>query len=40
MRDVCRMSGTMSNYWALDIPGFNYYIHDAQIDNNTKVNLY
>ncbi len=31
-RDTCRMSGTMSNTWALDLPGFQHLKHDIQID--------
>lgn len=34
---VARMSGTMSNSWALDIPGYNHFNHNAQIDRNRSI---
>lgn len=35
---VARMSGTMSNSWSLDIPGYNHFAHNAQIDKNKNLN--
>lgn len=37
MQDTCRMSGTMSNLWALDITGYNYDQHNIQLSKN-KIN--
>jgi len=37
MLNVIRMSGTMSNQWALDLPGFNHPRHDLQIEGNKTV---
>ena len=34
MHETCRMSGTMSNTWALDLPGYNHVQHDNQIKGN------
>jgi hypothetical protein len=30
-RTYCRMTGTMANQWALDLPGYNHPQHEAQI---------
>jgi hypothetical protein len=32
MLEVGRMSGTMSNNWTLDLPGYNFLPHTAQLD--------
>jgi hypothetical protein len=34
---VCRMSGTMSNQWALDLVGYNHRQHDNQIAGRRDV---
>jgi hypothetical protein len=39
MTKTCRMSGTMSNTWTLDLPGFNYLKHErifVKFQNITK----
>ena len=36
-RSYSRMSGTMSNSWALDLAGFNHLQHDRQINNRRDV---
>lgn len=36
-RSYARMSGTMSNQWALDLPGFQHLAHDAQINRNRNI---
>lgn len=35
--ETCRMSGTMSNSWALDIPGYNHMQHNNQINGRRDV---
>lgn len=34
--EVCRMSGTMSNHWAADLPGYNHNSHTIQINNRRQ----